>query len=143
MSNVCCDAKPLPVEILLTVELGRVVVDVVLRLLDLRLHVLIVRLERVEIVAHDTDLRLGAVERVTERQVIEAIEHLAGVDMLVLGYVDLFHDSRDVGRDADLVGFDIGVVGRHHLTAGDVPVGAGDQGERQQRKQRPAGPALA
>ena len=51
-------------EILLTVEFAIVIVDVVLRLLDLRLHVAVVRLERVEIVAHDADLRVVAVERV-------------------------------------------------------------------------------
>ena len=59
-------------EVLLTVEFAIVIVDVVLRLLDLRLHVPVVRLERVEIVAHDADLRLGAVEREPERQIVEA-----------------------------------------------------------------------
>ena len=56
------------------------------------------------------------------------------MDVLVVGDVDLLDDAGDVGRDADLVGFDIGVVGRHHLAAGDVPVAASDQRERQQRE---------
>ena len=55
--------------------------------------------------------------------------------MLVLGDVDLLDDAGDIGRDADLVGFDIGVVRRHHLAAGHVPIPAGDQRERQQQKQ--------
>jgi hypothetical protein len=60
--------------------------------------------------------------------------------MLVVGDVDLFHDPRNVGRDTNRVGFDIGVVRRHHLAAGDIPVGSSNQGERQNGKQRPANP---
>jgi hypothetical protein len=54
-------------EVLLAVERALVILDIVLRLRDLRLHVAVVRLERVEIVGDDADLGLGAVERVAER----------------------------------------------------------------------------
>ena len=122
-------------EILLAVELALVILDVVLRLRDLRLHVAVVRLERVEIVGDDADLGLGAVERVAERAIVQAEQDVAGLDVLVVGDIDLLDDAGDVGRDADGVGFDIGVVRPHHLAAGDIPVGAADQGERQQGKQ--------
>jgi hypothetical protein len=86
------------------------------------LHIPIVRLECVQIVADDADLRLGALQREPERQIIEAVEaveDLAGIDALVLRDVDLLDDAGHVGGDADLVGFAVGVVRRHHLAAGD------------------------
>ena len=64
-------------EILLTMEFAIVVVDIDLRLLDLRLHVPVVRLERIEIVTHDPDLRGGALQREPEREIVEAEQDLA------------------------------------------------------------------
>ena len=64
-------------EILLTMEFAIVIVDIALRLLDLRLHVPVVRLERVEVVAHDPDLRRGAIQREPEREIVEAEQDLA------------------------------------------------------------------
>ena len=121
-------------------QFGAEIADIVLRLLDLRLHVPVVRLERVEVVPDHAELRLGARKRELERQIIKAVQDLAGLDMLVLRDIDFLDDAGDIGRDADLVGFDIGVVHRHHLAAGDIPVSAGDQRERQQQKQPPAHP---
>src|SRR5207302_17851 len=83
----------------------------------------------------------GAVEGDLELPGIEAVQNLASLDVLILGDVDLLDDARNVSRDADLVGFDIRVIRRHHSTAGDVPIAAGDQRQRQQREQRPARPA--
>ena len=70
-------------------------------------------------------------------------EYFARLDVLVVGDVDVLDDAWNVGGDADRVGFDIGVVRRHHLTAGDIPITAGDQRERRQRKQRPPCPRPA
>jgi hypothetical protein len=42
--------------------------------------------------------------------------------VLVFRDVDFFDDAGDVGRDADLVELDIGVVRGHHLAARDVPI---------------------
>ena len=55
-------------EVLLPVEFAIIIIDVVLGLLDLRLHVPVVRLERIEIVADDPDLRVGALQREPERR---------------------------------------------------------------------------
>ena len=52
----------------------------------------------------------------------------------VLYRLDPLDDAGNVGRDANRLGLDIGVVRRHHLAADDVPVGASNQGKRQQRK---------
>ena len=58
--------------------------------------------------------------------------------MLVLGDVDLLDDPGNIGRNADLVGFDVGVIRRHDLAAGDVPIAAGNQRKRKQNEQGPA-----
>jgi hypothetical protein len=54
--------------------------------------------------------------------------------VLVVGDANLRDDACDVGGDTDRVGFDIGVVRRHHLAAGDVPVSGDDERERQHHK---------
>jgi hypothetical protein len=69
---------------------------------------------------------------------IEAVENLPGFDVFVVLDCDVLHDAGHVGRDADAIGLHIRVVGRHDLTAGHVGISAGDEHERQQRKQRPA-----
>ena len=128
-------------EALRTAQLSAEVADIVLRLLDPRLHVPVVRLERVEVVRDHAELRLGARKRDPERQIIEAVQDLAGLDLLVLRDIDFPDDAGDIGRDADLVGLDESVVHRHHLPAGDIPITAGNEHKRQQQKQRPAQPA--
>jgi len=60
-------------EVLLTAEFAIIIFDIVLGLLDLRLHVAIVCLERIQIVADDTNLRLGVLQREPERQIIESV----------------------------------------------------------------------
>ena len=57
-----------------------------------------------------TDLRVGAIQGDPKRKIIEVIQRLAAVDVLVLRDVDGLDDAGDVGRHADLVRFDIGVV---------------------------------
>ena len=130
-------------EVLLTAEFAIIILDVVLGLLDLREHVLVVRLERVQIVPDDPDLRIGALKSELEREIVQAEENLARFDLLIVPDVDFLDDAGDVGRDTDFVSFDIRVVRRHHSAAGDIPVTANDQGEREQREQRPPQPAPA
>jgi hypothetical protein len=76
-------------EVLLPAEFTIIIIDVVLGLLDLCLHVPVVRLERVEIVAHDPDLRVGALQCEPEREIVQAEQHLAIFDVLVVLDVDL------------------------------------------------------
>jgi hypothetical protein len=54
------------------------------------------------------------------------IQNLAAVDVPILRDIDVLDDAGDVGGHPNFVGFDIGVVGRHDLAAGDVPVLTGD-----------------
>lgn len=122
-------------------------VEVRLIEIDLRLlgrgvaqHALIVLLHRIK---RGRDLRqigCGVVDGDLELPGIETIENLPRRHILIVGDLDVLHDAGDVGRDSDLLGVDIGIVGRHHLTAGDVPVTGDDENKRQQRKQRPANP---
>src|SRR4029077_12642547 len=102
---------------------------------DVAQHAPVVLLQRVDGQRNLREVALGVVDGDLKLPRIEAVQDLARIDMLVISDVDLFDDASDVGRDADLVGLDIRVVRRHHLAAGDVPVGAGDQYERQQHKQ--------
>ena len=74
-------------------EFAIIIIDIVLRLLDLRLHVPVVRLERVEIVTHDPDLRGGAIQCEPEREIVEAKQNLALLDVLVVLDVDLLDDA--------------------------------------------------
>jgi hypothetical protein len=62
------------------------------------------------------------------------VENLAGIDVLIVLHRDVLHDAGHVGRNADLVRLDISVIGRHHLTAGDVEISADEEHKRQQRK---------
>ena len=111
-----------------------------LRLLrcDVAQHAPIILLHRCDRQRRLREVGLRIVEGDLELTGIQAIQDLALVDVLVLGDVDLLDDAGDVGRDADRLGVDIGIVRRHHLAASDVPVGAGNQCERQQRKHCPA-----
>ncbi len=65
---------------------------------------------------------------------IEPVQHLSDGHMLVVADVNVLHDAGDIGGNTDLVGIDIGVVSRHHRAAGDVPIGAGEQHDRQHRE---------
>ena len=128
-------------ELLLPLELGRVVVDVRVGLADLVLEVPVAGLERVEVVAHDPELRVGALQRQPERLVVEAEQDVADGDLLVLADVDLLDDARHVGRDADHVRLHVGVLGRHVAPAGHVLVAADRERQRQGREQHRAEPA--
>ena len=102
---------------------------------DIAQHALVVRFIESIVSADLRQIGLGVVERDLELARIEPVEHLPGVDVLVVVYRDVLDDAGDVGRNGDLLGVDIGVVGRHHLAAGDVPIAADDEHHRHQRKQ--------
>jgi hypothetical protein len=51
--------------------------------------------------------------------------------VLIVLYRNILHDAGNVGRNPDFLGLHMGIVRRHHLTAGDVEVHADDQRERQ------------
>ena len=106
------------------IVIGLIEIDLRLLRRGVAQHALVILLHRLDRQRGLRQIGLGVVERDLELPRIEPIENLAGFDLLVVLHVDVLDDARDVGRDADLVGFDIGVVGRHHLAAGDVPVRA-------------------
>ena len=122
-----------------------VAVEVDLIEVDLRLlrggvahHALVVLLHRLDRQRGLRQIGLGVVERDLELTRIEPIEHLPGVDVLIVLDRDVLHDARDIGGNADLLGLHIGIVGRHDLAAGHIEITADEQRNRQQRKQRPA-----
>ncbi len=117
---------------------GAIHVDLRLLRIDVAQHALVVLLHRVDGERDLGEVGLGIVERDLELPGIETVEDLARRHVLVVDDVDLLHNAGNVGGYADLVGVHIGIVGRHHLPARDVPVEARDQGERQQREQRRA-----
>ena len=43
----------------------------------------------------------------------------------VLRDIDFLDDAGYIGGDSNFVGLDIGVLGRHHPAAGDIPIAAG------------------
>ena len=52
-----------------------------------------------------------------ERLLVEGEQHLSLLDLLAFLHRDIGHDARHVGRDRELAGMDIGVVGRHVAAA--------------------------
>ena len=106
-------------------------------------HAFIVLLHRLDGQRGLRQSGLGVVERDLKLQGVEAVENLAGRDVLVVVHVHVFDDAGHVGRDPDLVGFHIGIIRRHDLAAGDVPVTADQKRKRQEREQRPAHPVAA
>jgi len=104
---------------------------------DVALHPAIILFHRLDRQPGLRKVGLGIVERDLELARIELIEHLSGIDVLVFGHVDLLHNAGDVGRETDLVSVNVSVVGRHHLAAGHIPIGAGEQDDGQKRKKPP------
>ena len=103
-------------------------------------HALVVLLHRLDRQRRLRQISLGIVDRDLELARIEPVKHLPGRDVLVIRDVDVLDDAGYVSRDADLLGADIGVVGRHDAAAGDVPVDADQERDRHQGEQYPARP---
>src|SRR6202035_3854422 len=80
-------------EILLTVEFGVEITDVILCLLDLRLHVPVICLECIQGISDRTDLCLSARQREPQLKIIQSIQNLPGLDMLILCDTDFRDDS--------------------------------------------------
>jgi len=133
VSKVCCDAKLLGREVLLTVEFAIVIGHIVLRLLGLRLHVSVVCLERVSDRADDT---CASARSSASRNEIVRRKRTSPAATVIVPDVDLLDDAGNVGRDADLIGPRHSRRPSTSRGRGHVPIGAGDQGKRQQRKQR-------
>ena len=81
-------------QLLLALEVDHVEVDVLLRLLDLGLHVAVTGLQRAEIVARAGELRIGPVQRELELLRIELEQDLALRDLLVVVDIDLADEFR-------------------------------------------------
>jgi hypothetical protein len=77
-------------------------------LLDLRLKIPVVRLERGKIAADGASLCVVALQCQPKWQVIESVENLVGRYHLVLHGVDLLDEARDVSRNADHLSIHIG-----------------------------------
>jgi len=76
-------------------------------------------------------------------QRVEPKKNLPGRDVLVFPDLDRLDHAGHIGRQADLIGLDIGVVGRHVGASLEVEIGADKQHDRQQQKQRTPQPAPA
>ena len=111
-----------------------------LRLLggDIAQHALVILLHGIDGQCRLGQIGFGVVESDLILAGIEPVQHLAGTDALVVRNVDHLNDAGDVGRDGDFLGIDIGVIGRHHLAAGGVPVDASEEDERNNPKKTPA-----
>ena len=70
-------------EPLLALEFGVVIANIVVRLIDLRLHVSVIRLERIQGIANDANLCVGSRYRQLKWKIIEAVQNLTGLDMLI------------------------------------------------------------
>ena len=123
----------------------RVAIKILLIEIDLRLlgrnvalHALVVSLHQFNRQANLGEIGLGVIESDLVLARTKSIEHLAGGNVLIVGHVDLLDDAGDIAGNADLLGFHIGVIGRHHLTSGHVPPASGHEGKRQQRERGPA-----
>jgi hypothetical protein len=100
-------------------------------------HPLVVLLHRLDRHGDLRQIGLGIVERDLELPRVQPVQNLAGFDLLIVLHRHVLDDARHIGGNPDLLGLDIGVVGRHHLTAGDVVIAGGEQHCRQERKQTP------
>ena len=125
-------------QLLLTLEVDHVEVDIFLRLLDLGLHVAVTGLKRNEIISRISDLSLGAIQRQLKLQRVQLEQDVALGDLLIVVNQDLRDDAGDVGRQPDHVGLDIRIIRRHHGAAGHIKVAAHDKRHRQQRKHQRA-----
>ena len=83
-------------------------------------------------------IRLGLVERDLEVAVVDARQHLAGRDALIVLHQHLIQIAGDLRRDSGAVGLHIGVVGRHQILA-DGPVVPAIPGRARQRGDRGSG----
>ncbi len=86
-------------------------------------------------------LRFGAGERDAQRLGVDAEQQRAALDHLVGIDKDLDDAPRDIGADDDLVGLDVGVIGRNEAAAREVEVAADERGrdrpeERDRHDQR-------
>src|ERR1700690_4099044 len=80
-------------EPLLALEFGVVIANVVVRLIDLRLHVPVIRLERIQGVTDDANLCVGSRDRQPKWKIIEAAQDLTGLDMLIFRHVHLSYNA--------------------------------------------------
>jgi hypothetical protein len=133
----------LPCQDLLALVLKLIKGNLVLGLLYLRLHLLVIGFERGKIVADHTELGLRLVQFQLKGQRVEPKQNLPRRHVLVVPYFDRLDHAGHIGRKADFVGLDIGVVSRHIGASLEVEIGADHQHNRQQQKQRPAQPAPA
>ena len=117
--------------------------NLVFRVLDLSLDVLVVRFKRVEIVADNHELSLSLVQFQLKGQGVEPKQDLPSRDVLIVFDFDRLTHAGNIGRKPDPVGLNISVVGRHVGAALEVEIAANDQHDRQQQKQRPAQPSPA
>ena len=99
------------------------------RLVELELleRLPVLRADAFDVVVDRAELRVGAVEAHLERRVVDAEQHVALRDSLVLVHVDLDDRARDPrAHDAD-VGFHVRVVGADEAAGREIDVQRADE----------------
>jgi hypothetical protein len=84
-------------QLLLALEVDHVEVDILLRLVNLALHVAVTGLERHEIIPCISDLSLGSIQRELKLLRIQVEQDVALGDLLIVVNQDFRDDAGDVG----------------------------------------------
>jgi hypothetical protein len=105
-------------QLLLPLEVDHVEVDILLRLFELGLHVAVTGLKRDEIVTCIPDVSLGTIQRQLKLQRVQLEQDVALGDLLIIVNRYLRDDAGDISRQSDHIGLNVGIIRRHHGTAG-------------------------
>ncbi len=137
--DLCLRGDARAEQALLAVVLGLLKGERVLGRRELRLALPVVRLQRVDLQSRGGELRARLFDGNAKRRVVEAEQHVAFVNRLVVAHRDGVDATGDVGADGDARGLHVGIVGRFEASAGEIEVrGGGDDDHRPEQHQRKA-----
>ena len=105
-----------------------------MRLRDFGERLLVTGFKVEDLVTHDAKLGLGTGEGDAIDGGVEAEQQLALLDLFVVAHLDRLDNTGYIGGNADNIRLDIGVIGRHDLTAGRVDIATRNQNQWQQCK---------
>jgi hypothetical protein len=126
-------------QILLALQLALVVIDVHVRLRQVRRALAVRGAQRGNLSDHVVDVGFGLGERDAVGAAADLQQRLAGLDLGVLVHGDAEHPATYLRADADLRRLHVGVVGARVALAAQVEIrAAGGDHHDAERKQRPA-----